>query len=219
MNRHVTRALLALVASLAAMTALAQEVALTGVLGSKALLVVDGTAPKGVAAGETFRGVKVIAIKGTSVEIEIQGSRQTLRMGEGPVALSSGAAAASGDNRRIVLQAGTNGHFRSPGQINGQTVNFLVDTGASAVSLSESDAQRIGLKYQQGQSVQMNTANGVTHAWLIQLDRVRLGDVEIYGVEAIVSPSSMPYVLLGNSFLTRFQMTRINDQMVLEKRY
>jgi aspartyl protease family protein len=206
-----------LIATLAVTNAWAQNVAITGVLGSKALLVVDGTQPKGVAIGETYRGVKLLSIKGTSADVEIQGKTQTLRMGEGPVVLA--ADTSNGDKQRIVLHAGSNGHFRSTGQINGQTVNFLVDTGASAVSLSEGDAQRIGLKYQQGRPIQMNTANGVSQGWLIQLDRVRVGDVEIYGVEAVISPAPMNYVLLGNSFLTRFQMTRINDQMVLEKRY
>jgi aspartyl protease family protein len=53
----------------------------------------------------------------------------------------------------------------------------------------------------------------------MRLDSVRIGDVEVFGVEAIVTPQSMPFVLLGNSFLTEFQMTRTNDQMVLEKRH
>ena len=64
----------------------------------------------------------------------------------------------------------------------------------------------------------MNTANGVAQGWRLKLDSVRIGDVEVFGVEAIVTPQAMPYVLLGNSFLTSFQMTRNNEQMVLEKR-
>ena len=50
-----------------------------------------------------------------------------------------------------------------------------------------------------------------------KLDTVRIGEVQVFGVEAVVTPQSMPYVLLGNSFLADFQMTKINDQMVLEK--
>jgi aspartyl protease family protein len=53
----------------------------------------------------------------------------------------------------------------------------------------------------------------------MKLDSVRIGDVEVFGVDAIVTPQPMPFVLLGNSFLTEFQMTRTNDQMVLEKRH
>jgi aspartyl protease family protein len=47
---------------------------------------------------------------------------------------------------------------------------------------------------------------------------VRIGDVVVYDVQAVISPQSMPYVLLGNTFLNRFQMQRTNDQMTLEKR-
>ncbi len=195
-----------------------QTVVLSGVLGNKALLVIDGAPPKGVGAGETHRGVKVLSTQGNQAEVEIGGKRQTLRLGEGPVTAAPGTAEA-GDRRRIVLHAGSNGHFRSQGQINGRSVTFLVDTGASVVGLSVADAERIGLNYQTGERVQMQTANGSTVGWLVKLHSVRLGSVEIYDVEGIVSPAPMTYVLLGNSFLTRFQMTRTNDQLVLEQRY
>jgi aspartyl protease family protein len=85
--------------------------------------------------------------------------------------------------------------------------------------MSVADAKRIGLNYQNGQQVNMNTANGVTQGWRVTLDTVRVGDVMVSGVDAIVSQGSMPYILLGNSFLGRFQMTRTNDQMVLERRF
>jgi len=96
---------------------------------------------------------------------------------------------------------------------------MVVDTGATAVSLSLQDAQRLGVDYLSGQPMRMSTANGVVPAWHIKLNSVRVGDVTVHGVDAVVSSGSMPYVLLGNSFLTHFQMTRANDQMVLEKRY
>jgi aspartyl protease family protein len=119
----------------------------------------------------------------------------------------------------LVLSSGVGGHFLATGQINGRTTTMMVDTGATAVSLSLSEAQRLGVNYQRGQPVAMSTANGVTQGWKIQLDSVRIGDVMVYGVDAIVSTGAMPYVLLGNSFLTHFQMNRTNDQLVLEKRY
>jgi aspartyl protease family protein len=75
------------------------------------------------------------------------------------------------------------------------------------------------LNYRSGQPVQVRTANGSTIGWMVKLNSVRLGSVDVYNVDAVVSPASMPYILLGNSFLTRFQMTRNNDQMVLEKRF
>ena len=150
--------------------------------------------------------------------MEIGGKRQTLRLGEGPVTAAQ-REPETGDKRRIVLHAGTNGHFRPQGQINGKTVTFMVDTGASVVSLSVAEAEAIGIKYTNGDRVLLNTANGQTIGWKIQLSSVRLGSVDIYNVDALVTPAPMPYVLLGNSYLTRFQMTRTNDQLVLEQRY
>jgi aspartyl protease family protein len=120
---------------------------------------------------------------------------------------------------RFVLPAGPGGHFMTDGQINGRTVQFMVDTGATTIAMSVADAKRIGLEYQNGQTVQMSTANGVTQGWRVTLNTVRVGDVMVSGVEAVVSPGGMPYVLLGNSFLSRFQMNRNNDQMVLERRF
>jgi aspartyl protease family protein len=194
--------------------ALAQSVALSGMLGTRALLVVEGGAPKSVGVGETHLGVKVLSTQADQAEVEIAGKRHTLRIGETQV----NAAAAGGDTK-IVLQAVSNGHFMTQGQINGRSIPLMVDTGASAVGLGVADAERIGLNYKAGKPVYMNTANGVTKGWVVILNSVRVGSVEVYNVEAVVTPAAMPYVLLGNSFLTRFQMTRINDQMVLEKRY
>lgn len=196
----------------------AQTVVLSGILGGKALLVVDGGPPRSVAVGQSHQGVKVVGVQAGQALVEIGGARQTLRLGDGPVSAPP-AEGEAGDQRRIVLHAGSNGHFRTPGQINGRTVNFIVDTGASVVSLSVTDADAIGLPYKSGQTVQVSTANGVTVGWRIMLSSVRLGSVDVYNVEALVTPAPMPYVLLGNSYLTRFQMTRTNDQMVLERRY
>lgn len=192
----------------------AQNVALAGVLGSKALLVVNGAAPKGVGVGETHQGVKVLAVGKDDAQVEVGGARQMLRLGEAPVSVGS-----RGGGRKVVLMADGRGHFINSGTINGQPMQYMVDTGASTVAIGRSDADRMGIKYQNGQPVRMSTANGVAQAWRVKLDNVRIGDVEVFGVEAVVTPQAMPFVLLGNSFLGEFQMTRTNDQMVLEKRH
>ncbi len=105
------------------------------------------------------------------------------------------------------------------GTINGRTVNFMLDTGATAIGLSAADAQRIGLDFSKGQPIRMNTANGTTLGYRVRLNSVRVGDVEVYDIDAVVSQQPMPYVLLGNSFINRFSMRRDADQLVLEKRY
>ena len=198
--------------------ALAQSVALAGMLGSRALVIVDASAPKSVAAGESHKGVKVLSTAGDTAVVEVAGRRQTLRVGDAPVSVGgAGGAAANGD--KIVLTAGSGGHFFKQGQINGKSVELMVDTGATSVGIGVEDAKRLGLNYQAGQPVRVSTANGMTMGWRIKLASMRVGDVEVFDVDSVVSSGSMPYVLLGNSFLTRFQMTRTNDQMVLLKRY
>ena len=194
----------------------AQSVTLTGSIGSRAILMIDGGAPRTVAPGETVQGVKLVAMQGDQAVVESGGKRLTLRM-DSPVSI--GGAARSAGGTRIVLPADSRGHFMTQGTINGRTVNFMLDTGATAVALSLADAQRIGLDYAKGQPVQVNTANGVAAGWRVKLSSVRVGDVEVYDVDAIVSQQPMPFVLLGNSFIGRFSMRRDADQMVLEKRF
>ncbi len=196
----------------------ADSVALAGMLGSKALLIVGGGAPKSVAAGEIHQGVKVISTSGDQAVIEQNGKRATLRVGEAPVSMG-GSGSAGPKGNRIVLTAGSGGHFMTGGQINGKAVQFMVDTGATSVAMSAQDAERAGISFKGGQPVNMSTANGVIQGFRIKLASVRVGDVEVYEVDAVVIPQPMPYMLLGNSFLTRFQMLRENDQMTLLKRY
>ena len=212
------RVLLCLLLSLLlAAGAAAQSVSLQGMLGNKALLVVDGGAPRSVAPGESVQGVKVLSTSGDQAVVEIKGRRHTLRIGDSQVSVGGSAIGAQGN--KIVLSAGTGGHFLSQGTINGRAVQFMVDTGASAIGMGVAEAERVGIDYRRGQQVRMQTANGQSPGWLVKLASVRIGEVEIYNVDAVVGNQSMPYVLLGNSFLSRFQMRRDNDQMVLERRF
>ncbi len=196
----------------------AQSVGLSGVLGSKALIIVDGSPPKAVAAGESFRGVKILHVQSDRATIDIGGKQHTLRLGDAPASVG-GSGASDGGGNRIVLTGGNGGHFLTLGQINGRSAEMLVDTGATSVAMSVDQAQRLGIDFKNGQIVQMSTANGTVPGWRIKLAVVKVGDVTVREVDAVVSSGSMPFVLLGNSFLTRFQMTRTNDQLVLEKRY
>lgn len=203
---------------LAATVAQSQSVTLTGMVGSKALVIVDGSAPKIVAAGESFNGVKVVSTQGDSAVLMVGGKRLNLRVGDAPASVGEQAGSKSSGSK-IVLTADDGGHFLAQGSINGKSVQFLVDTGATAVAMGSAEAKRMGIDYTTGKPVRMNTANGQAIGYLLTLNSVRIGDVEVQNVEAIVSQQSMPYVLLGNSFLTRFSMRRDNDQMVLERRF
>jgi len=208
------RAALLLSALLASGVAAGPSVSLNGSLGrTAALLVIDGQV-KTVRLGQTVEGVKLLELGEEHALVEIEGQRLQLRLGSSPVAQRGSAA-----QNRIVLSAGVGGHFVTPGSINGHSVQLLVDTGATSVAIGIDDAKRMGLRFQNGQRVQAHTANGTAQAYVMTLDSVRIGEVEVGGVEALVLSTPMPVVLLGNSFLNRFQMKRENNILTLDRRY
>jgi aspartyl protease family protein len=203
---------------LLALSAAAQTVTYNGHIGTqKALLVIDGE-PHTVTLGTTVRGVRLLSLTDAQAEIEVDATRRTLALGAGAVRANVNGAGRFSSGSAIVLTAGTNGHFRTTGQINGKAIEFMVDTGASSVVISQADADRLGLDYKNAPTGMASTANGVAPFRLITLNAVRIGDVEVANVEAAVIPAPMRGALLGNSFLMRFQMKRENDVMRLEKR-
>ncbi len=193
----------------------AQSVSYSGSMGDRALLVIDGT-PRTLAAGATHGAVRLVSVNPNAAVVELKGQRQTLPLGGSPVSL--GGANSAGGGTQIVLTAGLGGHFVTGGSINGRAVEFVVDTGATTISMGEADADRIGLKYKNNMRYTVGTANGNVAAYKASLDVIRIGDVQVYNVEAVVLPQQMPFILLGNSFLTRFQMKRENDRLTLDKR-
>ena len=211
------RLLLTLAALLLPVLGWAQSVSLHGLLGRQALLIVDGKPPRAVAPGQTHLGVTVLSTDEDRAVVALAGGqRLTLRVGESPV--SVGGAPAPGGSDRVALSADARGHFITPGSINNRPTQFLVDTGASVVAIGQAEADRLGLNYRTGQPVTLRTANGTAPGWALRLATVRIGDVTAYEVDAVVTPSAMPAVLLGNSFLNRFSMRRDGDTMLLVKR-
>jgi len=196
--------------------AAAQSVTLAGSMGSKALLVIDGQ-PHTLAVGQSALGVTLLQLGDGQAQVQRAGSTATLRLGGAPARLA-GTPQATTTAQEIVLPVGLGGHFMSSGAINGRPVQFMVDTGATVVALSQAEAERIGLAWRDAPRAVTQTANGTVPVHRISLNAVRVGEVEVNNVEAIVMPAQMPYVLLGNSFLGRFQMRRDNDLLRLERR-
>jgi len=207
--------LLAAALGLATGLATAQTVALAGRMGERALLVLDGQ-PRMLAAGQSAANVRFVRWQDDSAVVERDGVQTVLRLGASPSRVAGAAAASSG--REIVIASGPGGHFITGGSINGRSVRFMVDTGATLLALGREEAQRLGLDLSTARPALSETANGTVQVQMINLTRVRVGDIEVANVAAMVVPAAMPYVLLGNSFLTRFQMRRENDVMRLEQR-
>jgi len=196
------------------MPALAADVTLVGLIGSRAIVVIDGGAPRTLAPGQkTAEGVMLLGTEKDAASFEIDGKKKLLRMG-------SAYSGASPGRQSVTLSADARGHFVTMGSINGGRVRFLVDTGATFVALPAGEAKRLGINYLQGERGRMQTANGVAVIYRVRLDTVTIGDVAVNNVDAVVSEAdAMGVTLLGMSFLNRMEMRRDGDSMTLTKRY
>ena len=191
----------------------AQSVAFSGMLGNKALLVINGQA-HGVAVGDTSEGVKLVKLDGTQAQVDVGGKLQILRLGGGAVVAEAPGADIG---TRIVIRAIGGGHYGGTGSINGHAMKFMVDTGATYVSIGANDIGRLGIDFTDSQTHRMSTANGVATMQTVILPSVKIGDVTVRNVPAVVTSQPMPFILLGNSFLSHFRMRSDGDDMVLDK--
>jgi aspartyl protease family protein len=199
----------------AAGPAAAADVSVVGLFGNKAVVSIDGAPPRTLGIGQrTPEGVALVAVDGESATFEIDGKRRTLKMGQA----YSGRASGNG-NQRTVLKADGRGHFVTDGQVNGATVRFLVDTGATLIALPAADAKRMGVSYLNAPRGVVNTANGSAVAYKVKLDTVRVGNITINNLDAVVIEGGLTIALLGMSFLNRTEMSHEGETMVLVKRF
>ena len=180
-----------------------------------AILSVDGGAPKTVKVGQSYGGVTLIAVENDRATVEAGGKRRVLARGQ---TYSSSGAAASG-TQSVTLSAGAGGHFMADGQINGGAIRFLVDTGASAVAIPAREAVRLRIDYRSGQRGTTQTAGGPTTMYIVRLDSVRVGNIELQNIDAMVIEQGLDISLLGNTFLNRMEMRRDGATMTLTRRF
>lgn len=201
---------------LSAACAEAIEVNVVGLFTDKALVEIDHAKPRVLSVGQTTpEGVKLISAGAGSAVLEIDGKRQTVQLGR-----YNSANYNSAKKPTVSLIADSRGHFVAPGSINGAPTQFLIDTGATSVAMSTAEARRLGISYLNGQQGYSSTANGMVVAYRITLDAVRIGDITLNQVDAMVLDGpAMPVTLLGMSFLSRLEMKREGSSMTLIKQY
>ena len=112
-----------------------------------------------------------------------------------------------------VLNRKRNGHFQADGEINGQAVSFLIDTGATDVAVSVELARELGLEF--GPRVVLMTAAGRAEGWMSRLDSVKVGAAALRDVRATIAPGLGQEALLGMSFLKHFSMVQDGDTLVI----
>lgn len=185
-----------------------------GLFEGRALLSLDGERFL-LREGETGPGgVRLVRATSRSALLEYRGREQELTLERGRF---GGEYQRAQPELRIPPDA--QGGYFVRGMINGQSVSFVVDTGATLITLSSAVADRLGLSSTRGLEVPVETASGRVSGRRVMLDRVQLGALELRGVDAIVLPGDRPTTaLLGMSFLGRVDMRNEGSMLVLQAR-
>jgi len=202
--------------ALAAFPAVAAQVNVIGLFPGKAVVVIDGSAPRTLSVGQkTPEGVTLLAADSKAATFDIEGKREVIGLGQ---AIETPSLA--GSRQSVTFASDERGHFSVDGQVNGGSVRFLVDTGATLVTLPASEAARLGIDYKRGQPAVSQTANGRVVVYRLRLDSVSIGGMTLHGVDAAVPDApGLDVALLGMSFLNRTEMRREGGNLTLTKRY
>jgi aspartyl protease family protein len=202
---------------LALQAAAETRVNVVGLFSNKALVTINGGAPRSLSAGQTVDGVKLISANSEAATFLVEGKRQTLKMGQ---AASVAGAGGPKNNDPVSLYADSRGHFYGNLSINGASLKYVVDTGATSVAMNSGDAKFAKIDYEKGEKGMSSTANGVVPVYLVRLNTLKIGTITLNNVEAAVLEGGSPeIVLLGMSALNRLDMKRDNSIMTLTKKY
>ena len=188
-----------------------------GLFSGKALVSINGGAPQSIGAGQIKNGVKLISADSESATFMVEGKRRTLKMGQAASVVGSASPAT---NDPVSLYADQAGHFLGNLTINGASLKYLVDTGASSVAMNSGDAKFAKIDYEKGEKGMSSTANGVVQVYRVKLNTLKIGPIVLNNIDvAVIEGGSPPVVLLGMSALNRLDMKRDNSILTLTKKY
>lgn len=179
-----------------------------------AILMIDGKQRMLREGSKSPEGVLLVSADGKQAVVDVEGKRKTITLSRGIVNQFKTAA-----KTEIRIASGVGGHYQTQGLINGRTVEFLVDTGATTIAMNHFEAERLGIDYRAGTPINVNTANGVAKAFLITLPSVSVGNIVVNQVPAAVSSTDSPsVVLLGNSYLGKVDLKIDEGVLVLKEK-
>jgi len=159
------------------------QVNVVGLFNGKALVTINGSAPQTLSVGQTKQGVKLVAADSQQATLLIEGKTKVLGMGQG---VSAGGGAESTQNQPVNLYADSSGHFFGSMSVNGASLKYVVDTGATAVALNSADAKRANISYLTGEKSVASTASGQVVAYRVTLNTVKIGTIVLNNVSAVV---------------------------------
>ncbi|GLR13918.1 hypothetical protein GCM10007907_27080 [Chitinimonas prasina] len=198
-------------------TSWAASPVLLATMGNKVSLSLGGK-PLTLSVGQQRDGIKLISVGEDSAVLEVEGKRQSVRLGQEFYAGGSQAEQAQ-TNSFTVFDVG-GGHFMAQISLGGGGVRGLIDTGASLLSLSGNQAKAMGLRFERNQPIMLRTAQGVQNGWRTKVPSLRIEGVQLYNVDAVVTDGAYPEVaLIGMSVLGQFHMQNDGQRMTLKKKY
>jgi aspartyl protease family protein len=210
------RAFIVLLLLVPASAAIAQSVGVKAIalFSNKALLQV-GDKQKVVSAGETFEGVLLQSATGRGAVVVINGETMKLDLNQ---SIAGNFKEPERSNLKIFPDA--RGMYFVKGTINNASTGFLVDTGATNVTMSGSKARALGIDYRNGKRGMAQTAAAVVPVWQVTLNSVGIGGIKLNNVVATVIEGDKPSeVLLGNSFLRHTDIQQTSSVLIIRERY
>lgn len=194
----------------------APQVRVVGLFPDAAVVNIDGQRLLLKAGQSGPQGVRLISADSAAAVLEIDGQQHRLGLER---EYSQGGYTAP-EKQHLIIARGRGGHYWLNSTVNGHSQMFLLDTGASVVALNASQAKRLGIDYKTGRPTRVTTASGVESAWQVTLRSVKVGGIEVLGVEAVVLEGNYPQdALLGMSFLNRIGWRQEQGALILEARY
>jgi aspartyl protease family protein len=191
------------------------QIEVQALFGGKAVVMIDGQR-RNLGIGETSpEGVKLISADSKQAVLEVDGNAKSYKPG-GAISLSY----ARPEHVEEMVYADDRGMFRSVGTINGRTVRFLLDTGATTVAMNKSQARQLGVDYRmKGERIVVSTASANVKGYRVRLKSVSLGKIKQRNVEAMVIDGDHPGpILLGMSFLGKLKVEKEGNAMTIRQR-
>ncbi|MEM7562154.1 MAG: retropepsin-like aspartic protease [Pseudomonadota bacterium] len=192
----------------------AADVKVIALFSNKAMLQIDGE-QKIVSNGETFKGVTLMSATGRRAIVELEGQTVELKLNQ-----SIAGNFKKPERSKMKIFPDSLGMYVVNGKINGQNTRFLVDTGATFVTISGAKAASLKIDLSNAQRTTAQTASAIVNVFQIKLDSVSVGGIELKQVETMVIPGNQPFdVLLGNSFLQHTRINKAGSVLEIEKRF
>jgi len=205
-----------LLSTMTAGAAAVTKITVVGLFKDTAIVVIDGTR-RLLHSGDTSpEGVTLVSATSTEAVLDVGGERKRYALG-GQI----GGSYAQPKLATVRIWPTANRMYLVIGSINGYPVDFVVDTGATLVSMSGREARRLGIDYRVvGTPGRSSTASGIDKIYVINLDRVKVGDIELRNVKGAVHDGDFPpQTLLGMSFLGRLNIRQNGQVLELEKKF